>query len=123
VTSHMTTKTAQIRSRLSDYLSGSMSLPDYTIHFAQETWGFDRWSDDQQARNLAAHIELLLAEYTQGTWGEDDLYSELAPLMFADPARWTGGDVERVGLTAFFSQQNTLVVQEQTVPVAIAAGV
>ena len=72
--------TERLQSWVSVYLAGAETLNQFVHRFSRETTEYDRW-DDLGARSLAAGIELLLAEYTQGEWTEADLQDELASLL------------------------------------------
>jgi hypothetical protein len=61
-----------IREWLSRYLRSEVSLRDFQRWFVPTTWDIDR-TDALAARELAALVDLRLAEYTSGFWSEDEL--------------------------------------------------
>jgi hypothetical protein len=74
---------ADIRSRVSQLLSGVVSLDEFDEWFSASTWNMHRDSD-QEAQELAGAIELLLAEHSSGHLTDGDLRIKLSP--FADLA-------------------------------------
>jgi hypothetical protein len=62
----------EIREQLHRYLSREISLSDFKRWFVPATWNIDR-DEDLCTRELAADIDLRLAEFSQGHWTEEEL--------------------------------------------------
>jgi len=72
----------EIRSRLADYLGGRTSLQEFQGWFAPQAWNIEKRADPAIA-NLAREIELLLAEFANGDWTEEELSAKLHPFVTA----------------------------------------
>lgn len=66
-----------IRESVARYLSDAMSLVDFQTWFVPRAW--EILETESPAAPIASHIELLLAEYTNGDLSEDDLREALTP--------------------------------------------
>lgn len=66
-----------LRSWLAAYVSGRVSLREFQEWFVPRAWIIDADADPNQAE-LAGHIELLLAEWSNGHWTEDELKDKLS---------------------------------------------
>jgi len=71
----------EIRSKLSNYLDGKISLRAFRDWFAPVAWLIEN-SQDSLAIELAYSIEGVLAECTSAHWSEQDLRDELANTIF-----------------------------------------
>ena len=69
----------QINAHLCRYLTGEISLIEFQEWFIPSTWNVEH-SQDPYAVELAANIHLLLAEFSNGDWTEEELRAKLAPL-------------------------------------------
>jgi hypothetical protein len=68
-----------IRKKLSDYLSGRLSLRKFRDWFVPATWDVEEWAS-VPTQELVYEIKLRMAEYTSGYWTEDELRATLLPL-------------------------------------------
>ncbi len=66
----------ELRAWLTRYVSGRVSLRDFQEWLAPRAWILDADEAPEQAR-LADRIELLLAEWSNGHWTEDELKERL----------------------------------------------
>jgi hypothetical protein len=71
---------AEIRSRLIDQLIGNLSLEDFESWLVSSSWDMPKagWND---ARELIAEIELVLAEFSLAHLSEHQLREELLTLV------------------------------------------
>jgi len=70
----------EIRERLGQYLDRKISLHDFQAWFVPVLWNIEQ-THNAKAIELAGEVELQLAEYTNDDWTEDELRSELQPLV------------------------------------------
>lgn len=63
----------EINNRLSTYLAGQVSLSDFHNWFIPATWNIDSESD--RVKRIAHRLQLLLAEFSNGDWSEEELRS------------------------------------------------
>jgi hypothetical protein len=68
-----------IRNHLAAYLAGELSLDQFTDWFVGASWNIDK-SESPSAYELAAGIELALAEASSGLLSREDLQAELINL-------------------------------------------
>lgn len=59
-------------------MTGLLPLRDFQIWFAPVAW---RLARDPGQHPLARHVELVLAEYTNGDWGQDAVLGKLDALL------------------------------------------
>ena len=71
---------SEIRSRLSDYIGGRISLRSFRDWFSPIAWDIESYGD-AAAIDLAYFIDGLLSESTSANWSEQDLHQELASFM------------------------------------------
>ena len=57
----------EIKAMLARYLRDEISLREFSRWFVPATWDLDR-ANNRLARELAADIDLRLAEYSHGHW-------------------------------------------------------
>jgi hypothetical protein len=69
----------EIRTRLSAYVTGKISLREFTDWFFPATWNVHKLGD-LSLMDLVGEIELDWAEYTNGDWSEDELREMFKPL-------------------------------------------
>jgi hypothetical protein len=69
----------EIRASLVRYLNGDISLAEFEDWFVPVAWSIER-TGNRDAIELAAEIELRLAEFSNGHWTEPELRSKLASL-------------------------------------------
>jgi hypothetical protein len=68
----------QIREAVMHYIAGGISLRQFQEWFAPHTWNIDsRAGADDDLRRLANDVDLLLAEFSNGHWTEEELRSKL----------------------------------------------
>jgi hypothetical protein len=70
----------KLRDWLTRYLAGEISLSEFDEWFAPTAWSTERVASPD-AQTLAHAIGLRLAEYSSGYWSEDELRSQLRPLV------------------------------------------
>jgi len=70
----------EIRNWLARSLNGDISLHDFEDWFVPVSWDIEQ-THNSRANELAGEVELRLAEYTNDDWTEDELRSELQPLV------------------------------------------
>lgn len=70
----------EIHNQLVKYLASEISLEQFRDWFDASTWDVQR-TENQATQELAAEIELRLAEYTNGHRREDELRAILMPLV------------------------------------------
>jgi hypothetical protein len=70
----------QIRSQIRRLLSNEVSLRDFQKWYVPVTWDIDR-SNEVAAKNLAAEIDLKLAEYTSGHLTESEVRQDFSKLL------------------------------------------
>lgn len=70
----------EIRAALVRYLNSEISLAEFEDWFVPVAWNIEQ-TGNREAIELAAEIELRLAEFTNGHWSEDELHNKLAPLV------------------------------------------
>jgi len=92
----------ELRSRIAAYLWGSLPLDDFDEWFSASTWNMHRDSN-VQAQEMAAAVELLLAEHSSGHLTDDDLKAKLQP--FADPSAIFISAVHVVGSTTSLKRE------------------
>ena len=110
----------QVYEWLSRYLSGAISLVEFQEWFAPTAWDVMDTEDDVVSVQLACSIELVLAEFANGHWTEDELKERLqehtrpAPLMInvSDAITLTTGWTIRVSSP----QTTTTATQRITTP-------
>ena len=78
----MTPLDLEIRSRLADYLGGKTGLQEFQRWFAPQAWNIEKRADLAIA-DLVREIELLLAEFANGDWTEEELSAKLHPFVTA----------------------------------------
>jgi len=71
----------QIHTSLLDYLSGHQTLEGFRDWFDRYTWGIYESLEGTTSAELAAEIELRLAEFSSGHWSEAELQRQLKPLL------------------------------------------
>lgn len=83
----------EIRDAVMNYISGAMPLRHFKKWFASATWNVGA---DNDLRRLVSEIELLLAEFSNGDWTENELkrnlqqYRRFVQLAdVADTIAWT----------------------------------
>jgi len=67
---------SEIREKLSQYLKGAISLREFEDWFLPKTWNI-HYLGDQSAQHLAYEIGLLLAEFSNRDWTENELRQQL----------------------------------------------
>lgn len=82
----ITSLSTEIRDRLVQYLARDITLREFQEWFVPTTWNLDE-STDSSAADLAADIELRLAEYTGGHLDEAEVRAAFALLV----SRYTSG--------------------------------
>jgi hypothetical protein len=70
----------EIRDWLGRYLNGDISLHEFEDWFVPVSWRIEQ-THNAKAIELAGEVELRLAEYTNDDVTEDELRSELQPLV------------------------------------------
>lgn len=70
----------EIRAALVRFLDREISLAEFEDWFVPVAWNIEK-TGNREAIELAAEIELRLAEFTSGHWSEDELRKILAPLV------------------------------------------
>ena len=70
----------EIRSTLVRYLNSEISLAEFEDWFVPVAWNVEK-TGNREAPELAAEIELRLAEFSNGHWSEPELRKILAPLV------------------------------------------
>ncbi|MFL5244896.1 MAG: hypothetical protein ACJ8FY_22570 [Gemmataceae bacterium] len=68
-----------IREKLANYLAGKISLSAFRSWFDPILWDVDE--TDENARQLAYGIELLLSEFDHGDWTVEELKERLRPFV------------------------------------------
>jgi hypothetical protein len=68
--------TAEICGRVTEYITGTITLEQFDAWYAPETWDV-RWDEDGEATAMVHAIDELLAQYTDGNWREDELRVQL----------------------------------------------
>jgi hypothetical protein len=71
-----------IREMVARYVSGAVSLREFQEWFVPRIWNIDA-NGDAAGAQLANRIELLLAEYSNGDWTEEELRKKLT--LYAQP--------------------------------------
>jgi len=69
-----------IRQRITDYLTGTLSVQDLNKWVGEVTWDVQN-SGDTEAERLTGKVELWLAELSHGHLSEDELKRELYHLL------------------------------------------
>jgi hypothetical protein len=77
---------AEIRQELRRYLAGELPIAEFTDWFIPILWDAAE-GNNEAAADLAAHVDLLLIEYSNGDWTEDQLRDLLRPLAVDVSAR------------------------------------
>ena len=67
----------EIHERVAEYGAGKLSLREFQEWFVPRAWSMDAMNDAPAAR-LANAIELLLAEFSNGDWSEEELREKLS---------------------------------------------
>ena len=70
----------EIREKLASYIVGEISLGDLEDWFVPASWNVIQ-KERKDVIDLVYDIELLLAEYSNGGWNEDELRYLLRPLV------------------------------------------
>jgi hypothetical protein len=70
----------EIRERLASYLVDEISLGEFEDWFVAASWDVIH-RESRIAIELVYDIELLLAEYSNGCWNEDELKGHFIPLV------------------------------------------
>jgi hypothetical protein len=70
---------AEIREKLSELLSGRLDLESFEDWLVQHSWNM-HLDSDPAAQDLAAGVELALAEHSSGHLSDDELRQELHAL-------------------------------------------
>ncbi len=70
----------EIHNQLVLYLAREMSLKGFRDWFDSATWDVEQ-SGNAAARDLAAEIDLRLAEFSNGHWTEDEFRNKVIPLV------------------------------------------
>ena len=94
---------SQIRDKISRYLSTDISLDEFEDWLVQHSWNMQQDSDEE-AQNLAAAVELRLAEHSSGHLSAFELREELRSLLNVFPERIAFGHIPSEA--ARFSQEN-----------------
>lgn len=84
----------ELRGWVVAYVSGRASLREFQEWFVPRSWMLD-WAEDPDQARVAARIELLLAEWSNGHWSEDDLKDRLA--QFAISVRVESPVLQKLG--------------------------
>ena len=71
----------EIRSRLADYLAGSVLLPEFHDWLIGHSWN-SHLSGTESAQALLGSIEVALAEFTSGDLSEESLRDEMRYALF-----------------------------------------
>ncbi|OGK80281.1 MAG: hypothetical protein A2X52_06025 [Candidatus Rokubacteria bacterium GWC2_70_16] len=74
------------------YVSGDVSLREFQERFVPRAWSIDA-AESGGAAQLANEVELLLAEFSNGHWTEDELKAELGQRCLSVHAAQTRLDV------------------------------
>lgn len=69
----------EVRSQLSDYLAGAISLEEFENWFTPWAWNIE--TSDPSVARLVHTIALRLAEFTSGDWTREELMEQLRPLV------------------------------------------
>jgi hypothetical protein len=77
----MAGKSTEIRRKLRDLVDGRVSVREFQAWFVPATWELNE--DGTATEELAAEIELRLAEFSNGHRTEDELIAILADLQVA----------------------------------------
>ena len=72
----MPSLSAEIRDRLAHYLAEEMPLSAFWEWFMSQTWDIGQ-DVDQRIADLAYDIQLLLFEFSDGVWTEEELKSRM----------------------------------------------
>ena len=75
----MAIRAAEIRQKVRDLVDGRVSLREFQAWFLPATWELNE--AEPVAEDLAAEIELRLAEFSNGHWTESELVARLAGLQ------------------------------------------
>ena len=67
----------QIRQAVTEYIAGRASLREFQEWFAPRTWDIDSMVQIGELRKLVGEIDLLLAEFSNGHWTEQELKNKL----------------------------------------------
>jgi hypothetical protein len=67
----------ELRAKIASYVSGEVSLDDLDEWFSANTWNMHQDDSDAEAQELAAKVELLLAEHSSGHLLDGELRSDL----------------------------------------------
>lgn len=70
----------EIRSQLAKYLADEQSLEEFVAWFSPHTWNIQQ-SAPAPITELAYTIDLLLSEYSEGGWTEEQFRAQLRPLI------------------------------------------
>jgi hypothetical protein len=70
----------EIRDNLASYLLREISLSDFEDWFVSASWNVVQ-SKNQDSIDLVYEIELLLAEFSNGDWSEEELKDNFRPLV------------------------------------------
>ncbi|MHB1756473.1 MAG: hypothetical protein ACYCT9_03060 [Leptospirillum sp.] len=68
-----------IRVKLADYIQGNISLRAFEDWIVPNSWNMSHLPSD--AQDLSSDIELLLAEFSNGDWTEDEIKNLMEPLL------------------------------------------
>ena len=68
--------TTEIYGRVIEYITGAITLEQFDAWYAPETWDV-RWDEDGESTAMVHAIDELLAQYTDGSWREDELRVQL----------------------------------------------
>lgn len=67
----------QIRQAVTEYIAGRASLREFQEWFAPRTWDIGSMAQTGELPRLANEIDLLLAEFSNGHWTEQELKNKL----------------------------------------------
>lgn len=70
----------EIREQLARYLAGEIPLQQLEEWLVRRSWDLHRIANER-THELVAELELLLAEFSNGDWTEEELRRMLAPLV------------------------------------------
>src|ERR1700746_3354725 len=80
----------EIKDRLSRYLAGQDELSAFHEWFIPATWDID--SQSEPVKRVAHRLQLLLAEFSNGDWSEEELRTKFWELINRSSITVTVGD-------------------------------
>jgi hypothetical protein len=69
-----------VRRRLANYLAGKTTLRAFRRWFYPATWDIDGWAP-ASLKELVYEVKLLLAEYSNGDWTEDEFPTKMSVII------------------------------------------